>query len=162
MLFVTATGVEEPDWQRVKLAASKSGNVADRFPGWWETHKDKLMGIPSLSLALYRSINKGLHTTKRSMAKLVNSKRQSLIDERAAGYQKCLTKCSFCGKDKMVPIWLGSKGKCLNDVCAARQSRGQAAAAANVTARGHIINNIVARDTCKQCKCLPGNPKPEP
>ena len=130
MLFVTATGVEEPDWKRVKLAALKAGNAADRFPAWWEINKEKLLSISSLSVALYRSVNKGLHTTKRSMAKLINNKRQKMIDEKAAGYKRCLTKCSLCGKDNMLPIWLGSKGTCLNDECAARQRRGQAAAAA--------------------------------
>ena len=79
-----------------------------------------------------------------------------MINEKAPGYQRCLTKCALCGNDNMLPIWLGTKDTCLNDVCAARQRRGQSAAAANVVGRGHVIVNGGASAKCQRCKCLPG------
>ena len=185
-MFVTADGDEEVDWQRglqmsdlfvklchkfgiimclsscsaVKLAASKKGTVASRFPSWWQRHKKDLLPLATIPKRKFNIINEGLHTTQVGMTKAVNKRRRIMLENKEEGYEVFMTKCQSCGQDKMLPIWAPSKFDCLNTVCAERQKQSVEAAASNVAARNAIIAADESDTTikCRECKCLPGVP----
>ena len=154
-----------------------------RFPIWWSSVKTKFLSVRTITEALWKSTNNGLHVSRATMTskvcvsimyasvwgcvhllrlRQVNTKRIQMIQDKEEGYLQCLTKCPFCKRDATIPVWSlttsGAKRKntpgCLNEVCNEKRRRTSEAFDANKKARADLVQAEKLATFAPVVKCV--------